>query len=107
MDFFLMDLYRFLGPTLLHGSIKTTVYYFSQEFNHLLWGFIAAFGVGFGVQLLFGVPEGPYYYDENEFMPEEYEYCNTPMGRFLYKYWFTSLRVRYKTFVFKNSMKKA
>ena len=51
--------------------------------------------MGFTVQFVFGVPEGPYYYDAEQFTPEEYEYNTTPLARFLYKYWFTSLRVRY------------
>jgi len=52
-----------------------------------------AFGLGLGLQCIFGVPEGPYYYDAERYTPEEYEYCKTALGRFLYKYWFTSLRV--------------
>jgi hypothetical protein len=65
----------------------------NKELNAVMYGFVLAFGFGLTVQVMFGVPEGPYYYDENQFMPEEYEYCNTALGRFLYKYWFTSLRV--------------
>ena len=57
-------------------------------------GFLAAFGLGLGVQILFGCPEGPYYYDPEQYTPEEYEFATTALGRFLYKYWFTSLRVR-------------
>ena len=50
-------------------------------------GFLAAFGLGLGVQILFGCPEGPYYYDPEQYTPEEYEFATTALGRFLYKYW--------------------
>ena len=63
-------------------------------------GLLAGFGLGLLTQIIFGVPEGPYYYDPEQYTPEEYEFVQTALGRFLYKYWFNSHRVRtFKTFM--------
>jgi hypothetical protein len=63
--------------------------------KYIFRGFAIAFSLGLGMQIVFGVPEGPYYYDPEQYTPEEYEFVKTSLGRFLHKYWFTSLRVSF------------
>lgn len=56
-------------------------------------GLLMGLGLGLGANIVFGVAEGPYYYDPEQHTPEEYEFHKSALSRFLYKYWFTSQRV--------------
>jgi len=98
---------RPIAQKLIQKRFGGTFAYFVQKTGNRVWenehnnfqlryivrGVLLGFGLGLGVQIIFGVPEGPYYYDPEQYTPEEYELVQTALGRFLYKYWFTSLRV--------------
>ena len=68
-------------------------------------GLLMGLGLGLGMNIVFGVAEGPYYYDPEQHTPEEYEFHKSALSRFLYKYWFTSQRVTSFSPVFFNSSK--
>lgn len=65
----------------------------TNEWTSITRGLIMGVAFGLSCQVIFGVPEGPYYYDEDQYLPEEFEYQCKPIPRFLFKYWFTSTRV--------------
>jgi hypothetical protein len=60
--------------------------HFAGSWGKFFKGFFYALALGFTCDYLLGVPEGPYYYDPEEFQPEEWEHQEHSFSRLVYKW---------------------
>jgi len=84
------------------GQFQYFIQRAGKQNSHLKWGenfgafakgFLYAIGIGAGFNFFFGRPEGPYYYNPEEFTPDEWETKETAVERFVYKYIFPASSV--------------